>query len=281
MTMEPVLVVVGASSMLAKHFLAQHDASKSLIAEIQREVLLFENQPVSLQEMAQLLKYRQLKVLFCASTFNTRYSHSDDTQFSIEVAMLNSYITWFKEFDVEKIVYVSTGGSLYSDTNVFPVDENGDTLTRSAYNRAKLLGETYFRENFGEQACSVRISNIFGSPFHRSNTIGFIDILLKSDLQAHFKEPKINTYKDWIHCDEVVRCVSSLLQTERTLPPVANLGTGSSYSILDIFNSVRNCAFSELVPKLGEYSLATDRLRDIGIAPRDMLRDFLISETAK
>ena len=111
-------------------------------------------------------------------------------------------------------------------------DESAELNIDNYYKNAKLELESMFSEHFGKDFISLRVSNLFGSPYHKSD-VGFVDNLIKKD-NSKFKIPTIADTKDWVHADEVSRVLDELL-SHRTKPSgVFNVGTGISYEITNI-----------------------------------------------
>src|SRR5213594_3834859 len=66
---------------------------------------------------------------------------------------------------VGRVVYVSTGGAVYGDTDVLPTPEDHPTQPASPYGVSKLAGERYLEcwaRLTGTPTLTLRLANIYG-----------------------------------------------------------------------------------------------------------------------
>jgi len=142
---------------------------------------------------------------------------------------------------VRRVVFASSGGTVYGDGAVAPTPETAAKLPASPYGTAKLTSEYYlatFAQLFGLEAVALRYSNVYGPRQDPHGEAGVVAIFGKR-LQAG--EP-ITIYgdgeqtRDLVYVEDVAAV--NLLAAERPLPALSsldarayNIGTGLETSV--------------------------------------------------
>ena len=142
---------------------------------------------------------------------------------------------------VQRVVFASSGGTVYGDGAVAPTPETAAKLPASPYGTAKLTSEYYlatFAQLFGLEAVALRYSNVYGPRQNPHGEAGVVAIFGKR-LQAG--EP-ITIYgdgeqtRDLVYVEDVAAV--NLLAAERPLPALSsldarayNIGTGLETSV--------------------------------------------------
>lgn len=140
-----------------------------------------------------------------------------------------------KENNVNKFIYISSGGSIYGQSNK-PISEDAEKLPVSFYGWIKEAAESYIRyiartnDNF--KYIIFRPSNVYGK-YQQLNRI--IGVALKN---AYIGEEMnifgdINTQKDYIHIDDFSEIVLTLIEKEKW-NDVYNIGSGEATSTKEI-----------------------------------------------
>ena len=142
---------------------------------------------------------------------------------------------------VRRVVFASSGGTVYGDGARAPTPETAPKLPASPYGTAKLTSEYYlatFAQLFGLEAVALRYSNVYGPRQNPHGEAGVVAIFGKR-LQAG--EP-ITIYgdgqqtRDLVYVEDVA--AANLLAAERPLPALSsldarayNIGTGVETSV--------------------------------------------------
>jgi UDP-glucose 4-epimerase len=142
---------------------------------------------------------------------------------------------------VRRVVFASSGGTVYGDGASAPTPETAPKLPASPYGTAKLTSEYYlatFAQLFGLEAVALRYSNVYGPRQNPHGEAGVVAIFGKR-LQAG--EP-ITIYgngqqtRDLVYVEDVA--AANLLAAERPLPALSsldarayNIGTGVETSV--------------------------------------------------
>ena len=91
----------------------------------------------------------------------------ESPQQSYEINVLGTYklLEFMRKTDSDKIIFASSGGTVYGDVNVIPVPETVPPKPISPYGASKVAGEAYISSYvgaYGFSAVSLRLANIYG-----------------------------------------------------------------------------------------------------------------------
>jgi UDP-glucose 4-epimerase len=130
---------------------------------------------------------------------------------------------------VRRVVFASSGGAVYGDTDVIPTPESHPCAPASAYGAAKLAAETYgwvFAQLHGLEFVALRYANVYGPRQDPHGEAGVVAIFAERLLQG--VDTVINgdgaQTRDYVSVDDVV---SANLHAGGTAPVGAyNIATG-------------------------------------------------------
>jgi UDP-glucose 4-epimerase len=146
-----------------------------------------------------------------------------------------------KKKNVKKIFFVSSGGTVYGECED-PVGENAKLSPECVYAAQKICLENYlylYEKYDNIQSYILRISNPYGLEMKKEKKQGIIPIFTQRIL---LNEP-IEVWgtgknkRDYIYIDEVIDAIESVYQYKGDCR-IFNIGTGKSYSILDIIRVI-------------------------------------------
>ncbi len=145
---------------------------------------------------------------------------------------------------IKKIVFLSSGGTVYGKEVSFPIKETSKTNPINTYGIQKLTIEKllYLYEHlYGLQYCIIRLSNPFG-PFQRPNgQLGVITTLIYNALYRK----KISIYgdgtaiRDYIYISDAVDAILNIARAD-TKHHIYNVGSGNGTSINKIIDIINN-----------------------------------------
>lgn len=138
-----------------------------------------------------------------------------------------------------KLIYLSSGGTVYGANNDSPFSEDGRCDVINHYGNIKLCIENcikVFNRNQIKDTI-VRISNPYGPSHDISGGLGFIDTCIKKSL---LNEPieiwgDGNIIRDYIYIDDVIMYIKGLIAYEGD-ELIFNVGTGKGYSQNEIIS---------------------------------------------
>lgn len=139
---------------------------------------------------------------------------------------------------VRRLVYSSTGGALYGDTDVLPTSEDHHPVTPLApYGQSKYTAETYcelYTRLQGLSTVSLRYSNVYGPRQNVHGEAGVVAIFCGALVEG--RRPTVfgdgRQTRDWIEVSDVVRANLAAADSD-ALEPV-NISSGSETSVLDL-----------------------------------------------
>lgn len=147
-----------------------------------------------------------------------------------------------REFDIKKIIYLSSGGTVYGEHLEMKYQEDYLRTPNNSYGVLKLTIENYIRlyqKLFGVNYLILRVSNPFGM-FHHSNVNGLINIAIRKSMN---NEPiqiwgDGTSTKDYIFASDLARIFWQLRELN-CYNDVVNIGSGKLYSINDIVGYIK------------------------------------------
>lgn len=142
-------------------------------------------------------------------------------------------------------LYLSTN-HVYGPPKILPIREDHVKNPDSIYATSKLLGEIIcqtYAKNFGVNVSVLRLFSVYGknSAEHLVTTKIISQILNNSSIQLGNLFPK----RDFIYIDDVINAIKLVLTKTRNYNEF-NVGTGKSYSILELCNILKKISGSQI-----------------------------------
>lgn len=148
-----------------------------------------------------------------------------------------------------RLVFLSSGGTVYGNPESIPVHESHPTRPTSSYGVLKLAAEKYiqmYATVYGIDARVLRVANAYGprQPLGRSQGVvgTFIDAALHGRPLQIFGTGR--AVRDYIHVDDIALAVQAALRTDG--PEVVNVATGVGTSLVDIVEQVEELSGTTL-----------------------------------
>ena len=155
-----------------------------------------------------------------------------------------------RRFDVRRMIYSSTGGAGYGDTDVIPTPEDHPTRPASPYGITKVAMEQYidaWGALWGMRAVSLRYANVYGPRQNPHGEAGVVAIFCHRLLAG--EAPVINgdglQTRDFVHVHDVAAANLLALDRADVIGPL-NIGTGVETSVSDICNALGKAAGSSV-----------------------------------
>jgi UDP-glucose 4-epimerase len=139
---------------------------------------------------------------------------------------------------IKKIIFISSGGTIYGKPSILPIPENSTTDPECSYGITKLTIEKYlalFNRLYGLEYNILRPSNVYGSRQNPDGIQGAISVFLGkiargAPLQI-WGDGKV--VRDYIYIDDLVDAVSKAANI-KTLDRIFNIGSGRGVSLKEI-----------------------------------------------
>ncbi|MFA5014461.1 MAG: NAD-dependent epimerase/dehydratase family protein [Actinomycetota bacterium] len=145
-------------------------------------------------------------------------------------------------YNVKKIIFASSGGTVYGEQKYFPADEEHPTRPISPYGVAKLTTENYlyyFYKTYGLNYISLRYGNIYGPRQDPYGEAGVVAIFSSKILKG--ENPIINgdglQTRDYVYVGDVVDVNIRAMESDFT--GSMNVGTEKETTVMELFKILR------------------------------------------
>jgi UDP-glucose 4-epimerase len=199
---------------------------------------------------------------------------SFDEPVSDILSNLPTAVTLFEtaaEYGIKKLVFVSSGGTVYGKSSAFPIVEEHATNPISPYGITKLAIEKYalmYKELKQLPALCVRPANAYGEGQFPFSGQGFVAAAIASVLKQRdiviFGEE--GTIRDYIHVADVASGIAAAL--EHGVPGSCyNIGTGVGRSNRDVVKAIT--PFAEAAGLAPKIAVQPSRSFDVPVSVLD------------
>ncbi|MCD6500931.1 GDP-mannose 4,6-dehydratase [bacterium] len=163
-----------------------------------------------------------------------------------------------KKQGVKKIIFASSGGAIYGETDIIPTPENHPEKPQSPYGVEKLAIEKYlnfYKKIHGLDYVTLRFANIYGPRQNSKGEGGVVAIF--TDKLLHNQTPTIygsgNQTRDFLFVEDTVdAALKSLayggLSSVNSLP-IYNVGTGIETSVNELYKLLTEETGKDIKPK--------------------------------
>lgn len=157
-----------------------------------------------------------------------------------------------REAKVKKVIFSSSGGTVYGEQTMFPADENHATQPISPYGVSKRSGEHYlyfYSVEYGIPYVALRYANIYGprqDPHGEAGVVAIFTLRLLSGDQPVINGDGKQT-RDYVFVKDVAQANLAALQADFCGP--INIGTGIETDVNQLFQHLRlftNSSLSEM-----------------------------------
>lgn len=142
---------------------------------------------------------------------------------------------------VKKIIFISTGGAIYGDTEKIPTLEDHAEMPLSPYGIHKLTFEkylNYYHKVYGMNYLTLRLANVYGPRQFKGGEAGVISIFVDNAVVG--KKSLVygdgSKTRDFVYVGDVVEAAIAGLKTDYV--GWINIGTGQETSILEVTDAI-------------------------------------------
>ena len=207
------------------------------------------------EDLERIFRDHSIDTVFHLISTTVPVTSNDNLEYDIESNLVGTIrlLNIMVKYHVKRLVFLSSGGTVYGKVSPDKVDENHPTDPISAHGITKLSIEKFIHLHHHLHDLDyliLRVSNPFG-PYHVSDKQGIVNVAISRALNH---EPLViwgdgSVVRDYIYIKDVVRIMGEVIE-KGIWNNIINIGTGIGYSINDILQIV-----SELPLNLAvEYS---------------------------
>ncbi len=144
-----------------------------------------------------------------------------------------------RRFGVGRVVYTSTGGAAYGDTDVRPTPEDHPARAASPYGVSKVAAERYLEcwtTLFGTSTLALRLANVYGPRQDPQGEAGVVAIFCHRLLSG--QDCIINgdgeQTRDYVYVEDVADAVARAVVRPETTG-ILNIGTGVETTVNELY----------------------------------------------
>jgi len=143
---------------------------------------------------------------------------------------------------VRKIVFISSGGTVYGNPTYIPIDEKHPTEPRVSYGITKLAIEKYllmYQDLYGIKANILRVANPFGERQRIETAQGAVGVFLSKAIQNHPIEiwGDGSVTRDYLYISDVAEAFAKAVDYEGK-HSVFNISSGVGTSLNDMIDII-------------------------------------------
>jgi len=194
-------------------------------------------------------------VLFHLVSTTDPKKSNDDPAYDIQSNLVGSVnlLSEIVKKSIGKIIFASSGGTVYGIPQETPIKENHETNPISSYGITKLAIEKYlalFERLYSQDYTVLRIANAYGErqPVHGSQ--GVIGAFLEKAIEKQQVEiwGEGNQIRDFVYAKDITTAMEKAM-TYTGEQRVLNIGSGEGHSINDILRTIETVIHASLAVK--------------------------------
>lgn len=267
------ILVTGGAGFIGSHIVDQLIAKGHQVIIIdnlvtgQRDLInpqavFYQEDITNAEQVHKIIKQHQIEVI-ChqAAQLDVRKS-VQDPQYDATVNIIGT-INLFEaahKNGVKKVVFASSGGAIYGDTDILPTPETHPTDPISPYGIAKLVMEKYahyYKTIYNIDYTALRYSNVYGPRQNTQGEAGVIALFISKMLQNQqcYINGDGNNTRDFVYVQDVVEAnIQAILGN---LSGSYNIATATQTNINQIFDILHQLTNTSITrqhreAKLGE-----------------------------
>lgn len=192
---------------------------------------------------------------------------SNDREIEVNLNAFERFLDTLRKSTTQKIVFVSSGGSVYGHPEILPISENHPREPLSTYGKTKRALEdrlTAFGRSSGIHTAVLRPGNIYGFERPDRKSKGVTGAFLRS--LAHGSPFTLihsgRTVRDFIHVDDVCTAVISAIRSDMK-EIVWNVATGIGTSTIEVLQRIIDHTDAEMPELIAHENFETDVLENV------------------
>lgn len=187
--------------------------------------------------------------VFCFLSFTIPATTPGFLQVELQTTLqaLENILATMVEIGTHRIVFPSSGGTIYGDNGKRPARESDALRPLSSYGVGKLLSENmilFYARVHLITFTIMRISNAYGAPRLHRTSQGLIDVSLERLLRG--ETPALwgsaDQVRDFVFIDDVMQAMLRLLDLKQPESLIVNVGTGVGSTLREVLSAIERVA---------------------------------------
>ena len=152
---------------------------------------------------------------------------------------------------VKKVIFASSGGTVYGEQEIFPAPESHRYQPLSPYGIAKLTNEYYlyfYNQTHGLKSVALRYANVYGPRQNPHGEAGVVAIFTSRLLKG--ETPTINgtgkQTRDYTYVGDVVAANMAALDYDGEDVAAFNVGTALETDVNELYEHIRNAVGTDI-----------------------------------
>ena len=217
--------------------------SHELIKDFEARIEILEGDIARLDDVAKALAGATVLLNLIHTTVPGSSMKDPAYDVTSNVANAARWLGLLGETSVRKVIYFSSGGTVYGAPEQTPITEDHPTNPLTSYGITKLAIEKYiamYAQFFGLDYRIVRPSNVYGPGQRLHYGQGVIGIMASRALRGEALEVwgGGTDKRDYLFIDDLVSALVKLLEY-RGAKRVFNISSGAGHSVLDVIEALR------------------------------------------
>lgn len=225
--------------------------SRELVSDFESQLEIIEADIMQPKEVLDVIGDSEIVVDLVHTT--RPGSSMRDPEYDV-VSNVASQVQWLQrlpETKVRRVIFISSGGTVYGEPRSVPIDETHPTDPVSSYGITKLALEKYvamYSQIAGVRYTIVRPANVYGAGNRLNVGQGVIGVLAHRALKGEQLEVwgTGESRRDYVYIDDLVSALTALIEYNGS-ETVFNVSSGKAHSVLEVIDELR-AILGELPP---------------------------------
>lgn len=193
----------------------------------------------------EIIRKQDIIILLISSVGPNSSMESPEQCYGKDIIKMLELLEQMRRCNVKKLVFISSGGTVYGNQNSDKLREDMNTIPINHYGIMKLTQEKIllmYNNLYGMSNVIFRLANPYGPGQRASSGIGAVTVFLQSIINGETIHiyGEGNAVRDYIYIDDAVNMMRMFLdaEMEKCEVPVFNIGTGLGKSIIEVLETI-------------------------------------------